>query len=119
MKNRALTCAFILIAGLASGTVMAESRGKPPASSPSTTPNDGTAVPPNQPVPPGQIPPAPNAAPNTQSTPPNLNSNNPMKAGKPSSDMPNRPREANDNVPRTPAGGAAPPAGYPNTGGSK
>ncbi|QVQ28107.1 hypothetical protein [Achromobacter deleyi] len=118
MKNRALTCAFVLLAGLASaGGAMAESRGVSPASSPSTTPNDGTAVPPNQPVPPGQIPPAPNAAPNTQSAPPSLNSDNPMKAGNPSSDMPKRAREANDNVPRTPAGGATPPPGYPNTGG--
>jgi hypothetical protein len=43
-----------------------------------------------------------------------------MSSGKKHSDeTPKRPREANDNVPRTPAAGAAPPPGYPNTGGSK
>ncbi|KRC79252.1 hypothetical protein D3C87_453650 [compost metagenome] len=121
MKYRSLTCAVALLAGLASaGGAMAQSSGRAaPASSPSTTPNDGTAVPPNTPVPPGQIPPAPNAAPNTHSTPPNVNHNNSMKSDKRSSDMPNRAREANDNVPRTPASGATPPPGYPNTGGSK
>ncbi len=122
MKHRAMTCAFVLIAGLASaGGAMAQSTGRSsPPTSPSTTPNEGTAVPPNTQVPPGQIPPAPNAAPNTPSTPPHLDkSGDHMKSGKHQSEMPNRKREANDNVPNTPAGGAAPPPGYPNTGGSK
>lgn len=119
MKTRAMTCAFVLLAGIASGGVAVAQSASP--ASPSTTPNDGTAVQPNRPVPPGQIPPAPNAAPNTPSTPPNLDTSGSshMKSGKHSSEMPNRPREANDNVPRTPAAGAAPPPGYPNTGGSK
>ncbi|MFD4836697.1 hypothetical protein ACFWP0_04260 [Achromobacter sp. NPDC058515] len=117
MKNRALTCAFVLLAGLTSaGAAMAQSAAP---TAPSTTPNDGTAVQPNRPVPPGQMAPAPNAAPNTPTTPPNVDNTGHMKSGKHPSEMPNRPREANDNVPRTPAGGAAPPPGYPNTGGSK
>ncbi len=122
MKYRAMTCAFALIAGLATaGGAYAQSTGRSsPPTSPSTTPNDGAAVPPNTKVPPGQIPPAPNAAPNTGTTPPNLDKSGHMKSGKQhGSEMPNRKREANDNVPNTPAGGAAPPPGYPNTGGSK
>lgn len=121
MKNRAMTCALVLIAGLATaGGAMAQTSGRStPSTSPSNTPNDSTAVPPNTPVPAGTVPPAPNAAPNTQTTPPHLDKSNPMKSGKHQSDMPNRPREANDNVPNTKAGGATPPPGYPNSGGSK
>lgn len=121
MKYRAMTCALALIAGVATaGGAYAQSTGRStPATSPSTTPNDGTAVPPNTKVPPGQIPPAPNAAPNTGTTPPNLDKSGHMKSDKMGSEMPNRKREANDNVPKTPAAGATPPPGYPNTGGSK
>lgn len=121
MKYRAMTCAFALIAGVATaGGAYAQTTGRStPPTSPSTTPNDGAAVPPNTKVPAGQIPPAPNAAPNTGTTPPNLDKSGHMKSDKHGSEMPNRKREANDNVPNTPAGGAAPPPGYPNTGGSK
>ena len=76
-------------------------------------------MPPNRPVPPGQAAPAPNAAPNTMSTPPNLDKNASTPNDKRSGEMPRRHPEANDNVPRTPAAGATPAPGYPNTGGSK
>ena len=66
-----------------------------------------------------RVAPAPNAAPNTGTTPPQVDKRGHMNSGKPHSEMPNRKREANDNVPATPAGGAAPAPGYPNTGGSK
>ena len=117
MKIRALTYAIVVAASLgASGAVLAQSASP---TTPSSTPNEGTAVPPNRPVPPGQMAPAPNAAPNTQSMPPNVDKHGSSSSTKRSGEMPNRCREANDNVPRTPAGGAAPPPGYPNTGGSK
>ncbi|RBL80878.1 hypothetical protein DDE05_48225 [Streptomyces cavourensis] len=122
MKIRALTYAIAAasVAGAAllgaPGAVLAQS-ATPTA--PSTTPNDGTAVQPNRPVPPGQAAPAPNAAPNTTTTPPNLDKGSATSSDKRSGEMPARPREANDNVPRTPAAGAAPPPGYPNSGGSK
>ncbi|MCY1194657.1 hypothetical protein D9M72_59620 [compost metagenome] len=116
MKIRALTYALALSAGLASAAAFAQSATP---SSPSNTPNDGTAVPPNQPVPPGQIPPAPNATPNTPANPPNLDKHGQMKSDRHTNGKPGHHREANDNVPSTPSGGAAPPPGYPNTGGSK
>lgn len=119
MKIRALTYAVVVAASLGSaGAAWAQSASP---SSPSTTPNDGTAVPPNRPVPPGQAAPAPNAPPSTPSKPPHLDKKQqaPSSGGKHSGEMSKKPREANDNVPRTPAGGATPPPGYPNTGGSK
>lgn len=120
MKIRALTYAVVVAASLGgAGAAWAQSASP---SSPSTTPNDGTAVPPNRPVPPGQAAPAPNAPPSTPSKPPHLDKKRqqaPSSGGKHSGEMSKKPREANDNVPRTPAGGATPPPGYPNTGGSK
>ncbi|CAB3844644.1 MULTISPECIES: hypothetical protein [Achromobacter] len=122
MKIRALTHAIVVAAftGAASlgaaGAALAQSASP---TAPSTTPNDGTAVQPNRPVPPGQAAPAPNAAPNTMTTPPNLDKNAAPSSDKRSGEMPTRHREANDNVPRTPAAGATPPPGYPNSGGSK
>ncbi len=105
MKIRALTYAIVVAASLgASGAVLAQSASP---TTPSSTPNEGTAVPPNRPVPPGQMAPAPNAAPNTQSMPPNVDKHGSSSSTKRSGEMPNRSREANDNVPRTPAGGAA------------
>ncbi|HEY9271705.1 MULTISPECIES: hypothetical protein [Achromobacter] len=116
MKIRAFTYALALTAGLASASALAQSAMP---TSPSNTPNDGTAVPPNQPVPPGQIPPAPNATPNTPTNPPNLDKRDQTKSDKHMTDKQGRHREANDNVPSTPGSGAMPPPGYPNTGGSK
>lgn len=117
MKQRAMTYAFVLLAGLGSaGAALAQSASP---TTPSTTPNDATAVQPNRPVPPGQVAPAPNATPSTGTTAPNVDKSGHMNSGKHSSETPKRQREANDNVPRTPAAGAAPPPGYPNTGGSK
>lgn len=117
MKIRALTYAIVVAASVGgSGAAWAQSASP---TAPSTTPNDGTAVQPNRPVPPGQAAPAPNAAPNTPSTPPNLDKHNAPSSDKRSGEMSNRHKEANDNVPRTPAAGATPPPGYPNTGGSK
>jgi hypothetical protein len=48
-----------------------------------------------------------------------MNKSGTMSTDKHSGQMPNKKPEANDNVPRTPASGATPPPGYPNTGGSK
>lgn len=123
MKIRALTYAIVVAASLG-GTGAAWAQSASP-SSPSNTPNDGTAVPPNRPVPPGQAAPAPNAPPSTPRKAPNLDhKNKAAPGGKHSgemskSEMSKKPRGANENVPRTPAGGATPPPGYPNTGGSK
>ncbi|MGE8656722.1 MAG: hypothetical protein ACN6O8_08235 [Achromobacter sp.] len=116
MKIRALTYAIAIAASLGGSAAWAQSASP---TAPSTTPNDGTAVQPNRPVPPGQAAPAPNAAPNTPSTPPSLDKHNPPSSDKRGGEMPNRHKEANDNVPRTPAAGATPPPGYPNSGGSK
>lgn len=118
MKTRAMTCAFVLLTGLSSaGAALAQSASP---TSPSTTPNDSSAAQPNRPLPAGQMAPAPNATPSTGTTPPAMQHSGTMSSGKKHADeMPNRHREANDNVPRTPAAGAAPPPGYPNTGGSK
>lgn len=118
MKSRALTCAFVLAAGLTSaGAVMAQ--GAAPTT-PSSTPNDATAAQPNRAQPPGQMAPAPNATPSTGTMPPATHNSGTMSSDKKhSGEMPNRPRETNDNVKRTPAAGATPPPGYPNTGGSK
>lgn len=117
MKIRAMTYAIVVAAGLGgAGAAWAQSASP---TTPSTTPTDSTAVPPNRPVPPGQAAPAPNAAPNTPTTPPNLDKNTAPSNDKRSGEMPRRHPEANDNVPRTPAAGATPPPGYPNTGGSK
>lgn len=116
MKFRAFTYALALSAGLASAGALAQSAMP---TSPSNTPNDGTAVPPNQPVPPGQKPPAPNATPNTPTTSPNLNKGDHARSDMHKTDKQGRHREANDNVPSTKGGGATPPPGYPNSGGSK
>lgn len=118
MKNRAMTCAFVLVTGLAAaGSAMAQSATP---TTPNNTPNDSTAAQPNRPLPAGQMAPAPNATPSTGTTPPAATHSGTMSSGKKHADeTPKRPREANDNVPRTPAAGAAPPPGYPNTGGSK
>lgn len=114
MKIRALTYALALSAGLASATALAQSATP---TSPSNTPNDSTAVPPNQPVPPGQQAPAPNATPNTPTNPPNLDKRDQMRSDKHMNGKSGKHREANDNVPATPGSGAMPPPGYPNTGG--
>lgn len=117
MKFRPLTCAFALVAGLTSaGAVMAQTA---PSTSPSNTPNDTTAAPPNRPLPAGQMAPAPNETPSTGTQPPNVDKSGKMSSDKHSGQMSNKKREANENVPRTPASGATPPPGYPNTGGSK
>ncbi|AZS79713.1 MULTISPECIES: hypothetical protein [Achromobacter] len=117
MKFRSLTCALALAAGLTSaGAVLAQTATP---TSPSNTPNDTTAAQPNRPLPPGQMAPAPNQTPSTGTVPPNVDKSGSMSTGKHSDQMPNKKREANDNVPRTPASGATPPPGYPNTGGSK
>lgn len=117
MKIRAMTYAIVVAASLGgAGAAWAQSVSP---TTPSTAPNDGTAAPPNRPVPPGQAAPAPNAAPNSTSTPPNLDKNMAPSSDKRSGEMPRRHPEANDNVPRTPAAGATPAPGYPNTGGSK
>lgn len=117
MKIRALTYAVVVAASLGGSSAWAQSASP---TAPSTTPNDGTAVQPNRPVPPGQAAPAPNATPSTQSMPPNVDKRGTTPSSdKRSAEMPNRNSEANDNVPRTPAAGATPPPGYPNTGGSK
>lgn len=53
--------AAMAVTGVMTGGVQAQSTpdtGTLPSSSPSTTPNDGTATPLKGPVPPGQIPPA-------------------------------------------------------------
>lgn len=117
MKSRALT-AFVLVAGLTSaGSVLAQSAAP---TTPSNTPNDATAAQPNRALPAGQMAPAPNATPSTGTTPPAVQHSGSMSSGKKHADeTPKRPREANDNVPRTPAAGATPPPGYPNSGGSK
>ncbi len=116
MKIRAMTYAIVVAASLGGSGAWAQSASP---TTPSTTPDDATAVQPNRPVPPGQVAPAPNAAPNTPSTPPNLDHNMAPANDKRSGEMPRRHPEANDNVPRTPAAGATPPPGYPNSGGSK
>ncbi|MGE8679005.1 MAG: hypothetical protein ACN6PE_10320 [Achromobacter marplatensis] len=118
MKTRAMTCAFVLLTGLTStGAALAQSASP---TTPSSTPNDASAAQPNRPLPAGQMAPAPNATPSTGTTAPAMQHSGTMSSGKKHSDeTPKRPREANDNVPRTPAAGAAPPPGYPNTGGSK
>ncbi|MBB1593027.1 hypothetical protein [Achromobacter sp. UMC46] len=118
MKTRAMTCAFALLAGLTSaGAALAQSANP---TTPSSTPNDASAAQPNRPLPAGQMAPAPNATPSTGTTAPAMQHSGTMSSGKKHSDeTPKRPREANDNVPRTPAAGAAPPPGYPNSGGSK
>ena len=71
------------------------------------------------PRPPGQKPPAPNANPGTPADPPNLDTRGRTDADRHMNEMPGHHREANDNIPATLGGGAAPPPGYPNTGGSK
>ncbi|WP_447921119.1 hypothetical protein [Achromobacter aegrifaciens] len=116
MKIKALTYALALSAGLASATALAQSAMP---TSPSNTPNDSTAVPPNQPVPPGQVPPAPNATLNTPTNPPNLDKRDQTQSDHAMTDKQGRHRDANDNVPSTRGSGATPPPGYPNTGGSK
>ncbi|GFN29057.1 hypothetical protein ADE_47550 [Achromobacter denitrificans] len=73
--------------------------------------------PPNQPVPPGQQAPAPNATPNTPTNPPNLDKRDQTRSDKHMNGKSGKHREANDNVPATPGSGAMPPPGYPNTGG--
>lgn len=53
--------AAVAVMGALAGGAYAQSTpdtGKPSSTSPSSTPNDGSAVPPNTPVPPGQTPPA-------------------------------------------------------------
>jgi hypothetical protein len=99
MKIRAFTYALALSAGLASAGALAQS-----------------AMPT---LPPGQKPPAPNATPNTPTNPPNLNKSDHTRSDMHKTDKQGRHREANDNVPSTKGGGAAPPPGYPNSGGSK
>lgn len=116
MKFRPLTCALALAAGLSAGAAMAQTA---PSTSPSNTPNDTTAAPPNRPLPAGQMAPAPNQTPPSGTTPSHINKSGTMSTDKHSGQMPNKKPEANDNVPRTPASGATPPPGYPNTGGSK
>ena len=122
MKIRALTNAIVVaaIAGAASlgasGAALAQSASP---TAPSTTPNDGTAVQPNRSVPAGQMAPAPNATPNQSTMPPNVDKSSTTSSDKRAGETPKRHREANDNVPRTPAAGATPPPGYPNSGGSK
>ncbi len=117
MKIRALTYAFVMAASLgASGAALAQSANP---TTPSSTPNDGTAVQPNRPVPAGEMAPAPNATTNQSTMPPNVDKSSTTSSDKRAGETPKRPREANDNVPRTPAAGAAPPPGYPNSGGSK
>jgi len=118
MKTRAMTCAFVLLTGLTSaGAALAQSASP---TTPSSTPNDASAAQPNRSLPAGQMAPAPNATPSTGTTAPATQHSGTMSSGKKHSDeTPKRPREANDNVPRTPAAGAAPPPGYPNSGGSK
>lgn len=121
MKIRALTYAIVVatLAGAASlGASGALAQSANPTA-PSTTPNDGTAVQPNRSVPAGQMAPAPNATPNQSTMPPNVDKSSTTPSDKRSGEMPARHREANDNVPRTPAAGATPPPGYPNSGGSK
>lgn len=87
---------------------------------PSTTPNDGSAVPPNRPVPEGQAAPAGSTKQPQGTTPPNVTPPNTINsASDRHNDTPTRQRDVGDNLPRTPAGGASPPAGYPNSGGSK
>ncbi|MET0186186.1 MAG: hypothetical protein ABW210_12100 [Achromobacter sp.] len=70
MKIRQIASAVMVGALMASGPVMAQSTmgGKPVTTSPSNTPNDGTAVPPNQAVPAGQQSPAPTGKGNDVST---------------------------------------------------
>jgi len=117
MKTRAMTCAFVLLTGLTSaGAALAQSASP---TTPSSTPNGASAAQPNRPLPAGQMAPAPNATPSTGTTAPATHSGSMSSGKKHSDETPKRPREANDNVPRTPAAGAAPPPGYPNTGGSK
>ncbi|WMD22011.1 hypothetical protein RAS12_06445 [Achromobacter seleniivolatilans] len=117
MKNRAMTCAFVLVTGLAAaGSAMAQSAAP---TTPTNTPNDSTAAQPNRALPAGQMAPAPNATPSTGTTPAATHSGTMSSGKKHADETPKRPREANDNVPRTPAAGAAPPPGYPNSGGSK
>jgi len=117
MKFRPLTCALALAAGLSAGAAMAQTA---PSTSPSNTPNDTTAAPPNRPLPAGQMAPAPNQTHPAGTTPSHMNKSGTMSTDKHSGQMPNNKKpEANDNVPRTPASGATPPPGYPNTGGSK
>src|SRR5690606_30727759 len=60
--------AAVAVMGALAGGAYAQSTpdtGKPSSTSPSTTPNDGSAVPPNTPVPPGQTPPAGETNPTT------------------------------------------------------
>src|SRR5690606_1359369 len=55
-----LTAAVAMMGAMASGAYAQSTpdTGTPSSTSPSTTPNDSTAVPPNTPVPPGHVPPA-------------------------------------------------------------
>ncbi|WP_251865900.1 hypothetical protein [Achromobacter sp. Marseille-Q4962] len=121
MKIRAFSSALALAAGLACGAAQAQSAAP---TTPSTTPNDSTGAQPNRPLPAGQPAPAPSANPSTATTPPRLDQGSGqdghhMRSDRHAGQMPHRQREANDNVPATPSGGAAPPPGYPNTGGSQ
>ncbi|CAP42691.1 putative membrane protein [Bordetella petrii] len=67
MKRELLSwAAAMAVMGAMAGGAQAQSTpdtGAPSSTSPSTTPNDGSAVPPNTPVPAGQIPPAGETAP--------------------------------------------------------
>lgn len=61
MKTRQFICAAIMGTLLSTGAVMAQPRMKGDVtSSPSNTPNDTTATPPNVAVPSDRLPPAPN-----------------------------------------------------------
>ena len=121
MKARAPLCALVLMGAVLSPLGTAYAQNSYPAT-PSVSPNDGTATPPNRPVPEGQTPAAPVPGTMQGTNPPNLDKSKSMDGNAPQTrknDLPNAPREANDNVPRTPSQGAAPPPGYPNTGGSR
>ncbi|AMG89056.1 hypothetical protein [Bordetella bronchiseptica] len=119
MKQRSL---IYLVAGamaalLAHGGALAQSGTAP--TTPSTTPNDSTAVPPNRPVPPGQVPPAPGTTTHDGMPKTPQQHMNEQRGNDTRGDMPRRQPDINDNPPATPAQGASPPPGYPNTGGSK
>ncbi|OZI35247.1 hypothetical protein CEG14_09075 [Bordetella genomosp. 1] len=121
MKIRAPMCALVLMGAVLAPAGAAYAQNAYPAA-PSVSPNDGTATPPNRPVPEGQTPPAPVQGTMQGTNPPNLDTTKKLDGNAPATrknDLPNAPREANDNVPRTNSQGAAPPPGYPNTGGSK
>ncbi|SAI06530.1 Uncharacterised protein [Bordetella ansorpii] len=133
--NEVLAAAMVAGGLMMGGAAVAQTSSTQPTASPpfspSMTPNDSTATQPGTPPAPGRQPAAPTDAPaggpptqGQSSTGTWSSSNNAHMTGQgtPTSGttMAPRHREINDNLPtRQNNQGGSPPAGYPNTGGSK